>query len=302
MASDNILSALVGVLEGSQKGVNMFLQDTLDRRRLEEGRQSEFDIYKQKQPIELQQKQAISDYELGNQKSLSQFRTDIEPQVPLYNTATGTTVMPPEGTKKFDTFTPTVAGANGGEPSFFKSELLKMPLLERMKLPKYTVVDDTAEDRRDLQNNIPGYVSDGTVRIDGSEAKKLRDGLAEFNNFMDGINEYRALIDQYGTTEVLDREGAAKLKSVSKNLQLKVKNLAQLGVLSFSDIPFIEEQIPKPGIFTTDSGTLGALDATENLSKKSLDNQMKARGYRKAGSGGRTPEEEAEYQMLLRNQ
>lgn len=138
---------------------------------------------------------------------------------------------------------------------------------------------------------VPGFESDGSVLIDDTEAKKLRDGLAEYESFKQGIKEYRNLIDKYGTTELLNRGGAAKLDAIAKNLQLKVKNLAQLGVLSASDIPYIEKQIPEPGIFTTREGSLGALDSTESTMTRSFENQMKARGYRRAGGGATMPAE-----------
>lgn len=140
---------------------------------------------------------------------------------------------------------------------------------------------------------VPGFDSDGSVVIDDTEAKKLRDGLAEYRDFKNGIKEYRGLIDKYGTTELFDREGSAKLDAIAKNLQLKVKNLAQLGVLSASDVPFIEKQIPGPGIFTTRGGTLGGLDSTEKTMTEKFKNQMAARGYKankdmEAEFGGQT--------------
>ena len=269
-SSDNILALITGALATTQKYGDKFLDDAFARRRAREEREGEFDLYQRKQPIELQQ-----------QKSLAQFKTDIEPQVPLYNTATEATTMPPAGTKKFDTFTPTLPTA-GGEPVFLKSEIMKMGPTQRMKLPKHSIVDDITVDIKEDTLNVPGFELTGEVTPDKTEAKKLREGKGEYDTFIQGLNDYRNLISQYGTTEVLDRGARGQLQSAAKNLQLKVKNLAQLGVLSFSDIPFIQEQIPEPGVFTTVSGAMGSLSQTEKMMRDSFNKRMKSSGYRAA--------------------
>jgi hypothetical protein len=115
--------------------------------------------------------------------------------------------------------------------------------------------------------------------IDEAEARKLRDGVAEFNTFKDGLRQYKALILKNGTTAITDRGSLAEMEAMAKNLQLKVKNLGQLGVLSASDIPFIEKQIPEPSFFKTESGMQGALDATQKMMTKSILSTMAARGY-----------------------
>lgn len=126
---------------------------------------------------------------------------------------------------------------------------------------------------------IPGFRATGQVTIDDTEAKKLREGVAEFQTFKRGVDEYRRMIEAHGTTEVFDRGTLAKMNALSKNLQLKVKNLAQLGVLSASDIPFIEKQIPGPGLFKTASGMKGALDATDSMMSSAIRDRMGASGY-----------------------
>jgi len=126
---------------------------------------------------------------------------------------------------------------------------------------------------------IPGYQSTGEVVVDDTEAKNLRSGVAEFETFKSGISEYKNLIKKYGTTEPTDRRAQGQLSAYAKNLQLRVKNLAQLGVLSASDIPFIEEQLPGPGVFRTKEGMLGALDTAEKLMTTSINKKLKTSGY-----------------------
>lgn len=126
---------------------------------------------------------------------------------------------------------------------------------------------------------IPGFDTAGDVQIDETEARKLREGVAEFNTFREGLRQYQDLIRKHGTTEILDRGAAAEMDAMAKNLQLKVKNLAQLGVLSASDIPFIEKQIPAPGLLKTQGGMEGALKATNETMTRSILNTLAARGY-----------------------
>jgi len=127
--------------------------------------------------------------------------------------------------------------------------------------------------------NIPGFRWNGQVEIDDTEAKKLREGVAEYQTFNRALNEYRNMIKNHGTTEVFDRAALAKMDALAKNLQLKVKNLAQLGVLSASDIPFIEKQIPAPGVFRTASGMQGALDATGQIMASAVRDRLSTSGY-----------------------
>lgn len=126
---------------------------------------------------------------------------------------------------------------------------------------------------------IPGFVPTGKVEIEDAEAKKLREGVAEYQSFNRALTEYKGMVQKHGTTEVWDRAALAKMNALSKNLQLKVKNLAQLGVLSASDIPFIEKQIPGPGLFQTQSGMMGALDATGKTMSSSVRDRMAVSGY-----------------------
>lgn len=135
---------------------------------------------------------------------------------------------------------------------------------------------------------IPGYQSTGEVAIDEIEARKLREAVSEFATFNKGLTEYKNLIEKHGTVEILDRKTSGKMEAYAKNLQLKVKNLAQLGVLSISDIPFIEKQIPSPGVFKTSEGMLGALNAAEEVLKNAVEEKLKVSGYSKIGESAAT--------------
>lgn len=141
----------------------------------------------------------------------------------------------------------------------------------------------TAEDMKATEakksKEVPGFINSGAVEIEAVEARDLRKGVAEFSTFDKLTKEYEAFIEKYGTQEVTDRRVEGEMKAYAKRLQLIVKNLAQLGVLSASDVPFIEEQIPGPGMFKTSEGMKGALSASHSMAATGLRTALAARGY-----------------------
>lgn len=142
--------------------------------------------------------------------------------------------------------------------------------------------EDAAKEKADLEAKesvIPGWKSDGNVRIEGIEARKLRDGMASYDSFTSNLKAYKKLINDYGTSEVMNQGVRGEMNGLAKALQLDLKNMAQLGVLSAADIPFMEEQIPKPGFLQTEAGMQGALGSTNKSMKRNILARMKARGY-----------------------
>lgn len=285
MASDNILSALIGVLEGSQRGANKFLEDHMARRRrreeLEQMQQGQLDLLQAKAPIEREQAQFESNLISGRNREQAQIQSELqlgrertlraeEPTVPLYVEKTQQFIQPPGGSKRF--------------------EVLREPILKESTEDK-----ELAKKLLRLQKlAVPGFDLTGEVEPSPTEAAKLRTGKGEFDTFMNDIQGYKNLITQYGPSEITDRYVQSQLKAAAKNLQLKVKNLAQLGVLSFSDIPFIEEQIPDPSIFTTSAGAMGALDQAEKAAKVAFKNNMSSHGYQeRVPVKNLTPQEKA---------
>lgn len=149
----------------------------------------------------------------------------------------------------------------------------------------YRMGQDQLKATKELKaKEIPGYTRTGAVEVDDIETRKLREGVPEFETFKTAVSDYKKLISKHGTQEMTDRRVQGSMSALAKNLQLKVKNLAQLGVLSASDVPFIEEQIPSPGVFKTKEGMLGALETAEKLMQTAIDNKMKVGGYEAAGS------------------
>jgi hypothetical protein len=77
----------------------------------------------------------------------------------------------------------------------------------------------------------------------------------------------------------MNQSAAGEMQQIATDLQLTVKKLAQLGVLSKSDEPFIKKQIPDPSFFQTSGKMLSTLDSSKKRFTEDLMNNMKARGY-----------------------
>lgn len=130
--------------------------------------------------------------------------------------------------------------------------------------------------------SIPGFINTGAVKIAPEEAQKLREGKAAFDSFTSTLKSYKDLINKYGPSEMTDRKIQAQFDSKSKALQLDIKKIAQLGVLSAGDLPYMLEQVPNSKVFATKKGMLGALEATNGTMKTKFLSEMEARGYKAA--------------------
>ena len=141
------------------------------------------------------------------------------------------------------------------------------------------------QNKKDLQMKglvVPGWELTGEVLPDDTEAKKARDGQANYEAFKNDLVNLKDLVGKYGTVELTGPE-SAEMEALVKSLQLNLKNIAQLGVLSASDIPFLTKQVPDintmKALFTS-SGTFKAgLDQSLNTAESKFTNFMKSRGY-----------------------
>ncbi len=129
---------------------------------------------------------------------------------------------------------------------------------------------------------VPGWELTGEVLPDDTEAKKARDGQANYEAFKSDLVNLKDLVEKYGTVELTGPE-SAEMEALVKSLQLNLKNIAQLGVLSASDIPFLTKQVPDintmKALFTS-SGTFKAgLDQSLSTAESKFTNFMKSRGY-----------------------
>lgn len=95
------------------------------------------------------------------------------------------------------------------------------------------------EDERRMALEVPGV---GIARTP-EDAKQLKDALETKADFDRQLDELIGLRQKYGA-EVLDRTAVSRAKQLSKDLLLKYKNMAKLGVLSKSDEDIINAILP----------------------------------------------------------
>lgn len=136
---------------------------------------------------------------------------------------------------------------------------------------------------------VPGWELTGEVLPDDTEAKKARDGQANYEAFQSDLNQLKGLINKYGTVELTGNE-SAEMEALVKSLQLNLKNIAQLGVLSASDIPFLTKQVPDvntmKALFTSSKTFNAGLDQSGKIAHQKFDKFMRSRGYVPKGGGG----------------
>ena len=77
MAGDNVLAAILGVLDQSQKSTDLLMQDALYRRRKKEDLESEMALYPKKLALQTEAKRAESGIDLDRQKQIEQSKYDI---------------------------------------------------------------------------------------------------------------------------------------------------------------------------------------------------------------------------------
>lgn len=126
---------------------------------------------------------------------------------------------------------------------------------------------------------IPGFNSNPKVQAPLPAVEKMREGMAAWETFTQGLDDYQKLIESRGTGEFWDEDAAGRMQQLATDLQLTVKKLAQLGVLSKSDEPFIKKQIPDPSWFAREGKMQATLQsAKEGFTRDMLAN-LRARGY-----------------------
>ncbi len=105
-SEDFLLQAALGALEGFRDTYVPFkrleVQDIYEQGREKRRRQAEQEQLLSRQNFETSE----ADRQLGRQKQLEQYKVDIEPPTPLFNTETEETFFPPEGSKTLKPFSP----------------------------------------------------------------------------------------------------------------------------------------------------------------------------------------------------
>ncbi len=198
----------------------------------------------------------------------------------------------PKGTKPGPSMPNGRKSEEPGTVNILKSQL-KNGIPPELRNAKLNVIDDmrdtkpaTGEVKKTL--NVPGYQLGGDVEPTETEARQAREALAKRDAFITGIRDLRSLVAKYGSTNLIG-QGSAEAGTIASELQLTLKELQQLGVLSASDEMFLQAQITNPdslkSIRMSDQGTLNQLDTTLNRMNDKFDKRMASLGYKKSESG-----------------
>lgn len=153
----------------------------------------------------------------------------------------------------------------------------------------YTMGKDREKQALDLKElQIPGYDLGDEVRPTTTEAKDLRTGVAAMNDFVKGVGRLSELIKQHGSSEFTGT-AAGEMGTLAANLKLTLKEVQKLGVLSASDIAFLEAQIMDPtsmkSLGTRSETALKQLETVKGRAESMIAESLKTRGYTPRGGG-----------------
>lgn len=151
----------------------------------------------------------------------------------------------------------------------------------------YQMEKDKKKEETDIKElQVPGYTLGSNVRPTQKEASDLRAGSGAMADFTKGVDRMISLINENGSTE-LTGTVSGEMASLAANLKLTLKEVQKLGVLSASDIAFLEAQIVDPSsiksAFIRKGTAIKQLETARDRAKSLTEEATKARGYIKAG-------------------
>lgn len=144
-----------------------------------------------------------------------------------------------------------------------------------------------AEEERGLV--VPGYELTGQVKPTAKEASDLRSAVATRDSFMKKLQRYKGLVNMYGTYEnTISSPAGDQMASLATQMQLDLKNIAELGALSGPDMGLMIDLLPNPNslasMFKSKAGLLQKLNQLEREAKDRVESGMASKGYRRVGS------------------
>lgn len=151
----------------------------------------------------------------------------------------------------------------------------------------WQMLKDKEKQTRETQElQVPGYELSGNVRPTQKEAQDLRTSTAAMADFTKGIDQMIGLIDKHGSTNLFG-EASGEMESLAANLKLTLKEVQKLGVLSASDIAFLEAQIFDPSslksLKTATPTAIKQLQTAKNRAMSLVNESLKARGFQPKG-------------------
>jgi hypothetical protein len=162
---------------------------------------------------------------------------------------------------------------------------------QQMTPLQWQMEKDRQTQARELQElQVPGYQLGTDIRPTQKEAQDIRTGTAALADFTKGVDRLQELIKKHGSTNIVG-EGSGEMQTLAANLKLTLKEVQKLGVLSASDIAFLEAQVFDPSSIKswgTKTGTaLKQLETIKGRARSGLAESLRARGYSASGSTGK---------------
>ena len=147
----------------------------------------------------------------------------------------------------------------------------------------YQMEKDKEKKQIDIQElQVPGYALGKDVRPTQKEAQDLRQASGSMRDFSIGVDRMVDLINKHGSTK-LTGEVSGEMESLAANLKLTLKEVQRLGVLSASDIAFLDAQIFDPSrvrsLGTRTETAVKQLNTAKTRAESLLSQSLKARGY-----------------------
>ena len=132
------------------------------------------------------------------------------------------------------------------------------------------------------KGSVPGYVG---APLDPTAKKELSAAVASASTIKSSLNELKTLVK--GTGESIPfTQANDRAKQLVNDVQLRLKDILNLGVLSESDAGRLEKYVSNPSLFTSDSRALAEIEGVLKLVGSSVDTKAKSLGVSKVGVPG----------------
>lgn len=119
------------------------------------------------------------------------------------------------------------------------------PLARQMAMMDYRDQKDQQKKQRELQqySHVGGWQLAEGATPTADDAKKFKSGVSAARSLLENVNEYKNLVDQYGSE--MGGKVAQRMDSLVRDIQLGAKNedLYGLGVLTGPDLALLEEVV-----------------------------------------------------------
>ena len=292
MASDNILNALLGVIQGSQQGVDLYLQDSIARRRMKEQVQLSIGQEQVKSDIELRQKRALLPEEEASKIRIEQAKprtTYIQQPDGSFFPIEGKVSRLPQGSQ----FTP----AQKAVDVEFGKDYAQYKLAGG-----YANID---KELSQLESAISGLSKSKTATgpVIGNLPMRVREIVAPKGvDIQQGVEEVitKNLRKVFGP-QFTEKEGAGLIARAYNPRRSEKQNAERVGRL-LNSIRAEATAKEQAGQYYEQNGTLKGYQGKTNFSLSDVNVEDKSfpliGGNIKSGGGGLTPEEESEFQEL----